>query len=158
MGSKRQLCFGSTTLRGDRQLTAGQSNIAGRVVRRWTCGQTGSNNEGCSLRSIAHETSEPLAVALHAVQRAGDLQGKRVVVNGAGPIGCLIIVSALAAGASEICVGDITDRALTIATKLGAQFVPALPRTPVGKIAKNKLDNTAVAEAVAALTNQNEHH
>lgn len=72
--------------------------------------------------------SEPLAVALHAVLRAGDLQGKRVVVNGAGPIGCLIIVSALAAGASEICVGDITDRALTIAAKLGAHRVVNIAR------------------------------
>ncbi|MFB9783565.1 MULTISPECIES: zinc-binding dehydrogenase [Rhodococcus] len=57
------------------------------------------------------------------MQRVGDIQGKRVVVNGAGPIGCLIIVSALAAGASEICVGDITDRALTIAAELGAHRV-----------------------------------
>ncbi len=32
--------------------------------------------------------SEPLAVALHAVQRGGDLQGKSLVVNGAGRIGC----------------------------------------------------------------------
>ena len=46
-----------------------------------------------------------------------------VVVNGVGPIGCLIIVSALAAEASEICVGDLTDRALTIATKLEAHRV-----------------------------------
>ncbi|MDV6280134.1 long-chain fatty acid--CoA ligase [Rhodococcus jostii] len=37
------------------------------------------------------------------------------------------------------------------------RFVPALPRTPVGKIAKNKLDTTAAAEIVAVLTNQKEH-
>ncbi|MFE5790390.1 long-chain-fatty-acid--CoA ligase [Rhodococcus erythropolis] len=38
------------------------------------------------------------------------------------------------------------------------RFVPALPRTPVGKIAKNKLDATVCTEVVAALTNQKEHH
>ncbi len=31
--------------------------------------------------------AEPLAVALHAVSRAGDLRGRDVLVNGAGPIG-----------------------------------------------------------------------
>ncbi|MCX5529631.1 hypothetical protein OG785_03485 [Streptomyces sp. NBC_00006] len=33
---------------------------------------------------------EPLPVALHAVHRAGDVRGKRVLVTGAGPIGCLV--------------------------------------------------------------------
>jgi L-idonate 5-dehydrogenase len=31
--------------------------------------------------------SEPLAVCLHAVSRAGDLRGKRILITGAGPIG-----------------------------------------------------------------------
>ncbi|HWM01168.1 MAG TPA: alcohol dehydrogenase catalytic domain-containing protein, partial [Actinophytocola sp.] len=35
--------------------------------------------------------AEPLAVALHAVHRAGDVRGRDVVVNGAGPIGSLVV-------------------------------------------------------------------
>ncbi|MBS2683536.1 alcohol dehydrogenase catalytic domain-containing protein, partial [Salmonella enterica subsp. enterica serovar 1,4,[5],12:i:-] len=38
--------------------------------------------------------SEPLAVAIHAVKKAGQLTGKRVLVIGAGPIGCLILAAA----------------------------------------------------------------
>jgi L-idonate 5-dehydrogenase len=40
--------------------------------------------------------AEPLAVALHGVGRAGDLQGARVLVCGAGPIGLLAVVAARA--------------------------------------------------------------
>ena len=35
--------------------------------------------------------AEPLAVALHAVRRAGSLLGKRVLVTGCGPIGALVL-------------------------------------------------------------------
>ena len=37
--------------------------------------------------------AEPLAVAIHAVNVAGTLVGKRVLVIGAGPIGCLILAA-----------------------------------------------------------------
>ncbi len=44
--------------------------------------------------------AEPLAVALHAVHRAGDLRGRDVVVNGAGPIGSLVVAAAKYRGAA----------------------------------------------------------
>src|SRR5208283_3800390 len=45
---------------------------------------------------------EPLAVALHAVKRAGTVSGKRVLVMGAGPIGLLTCQTAQAFGAAPV--------------------------------------------------------
>ncbi|TPE46636.1 L-idonate 5-dehydrogenase [Amaricoccus solimangrovi] len=64
--------------------------------------------------------SEPLAVCLHAVRRAGGLVGKRVLVSGCGPIGCLTVAAARFAGAEEIIATDITASALAIARRIGA--------------------------------------
>ncbi|HSW16435.1 MAG TPA: L-idonate 5-dehydrogenase [Ramlibacter sp.] len=64
--------------------------------------------------------AEPLAVALHAVGRAGPLVGKNVLVTGCGPIGALAVVAARHAGASNIVVTDMGDFALRSALKVGA--------------------------------------
>lgn len=64
--------------------------------------------------------SEPLAVCLHAISRAGDLRGKKVLVTGAGPIGVLVVAAARHAGAAEIIVTDLTDAALERAKAMGA--------------------------------------
>ena len=64
--------------------------------------------------------AEPLAVCLHAKNRAGDLAGKRVLVTGCGPIGALCIAAARLGGAAEIIATDVADRALAIARKMGA--------------------------------------
>ena len=64
--------------------------------------------------------AEPLAVALHAVQRAGSLVGKRVLVTGCGPIGNLIILAARRAGAAQIIATDIAEPVLATAKSMGA--------------------------------------
>ncbi|WP_395689046.1 L-idonate 5-dehydrogenase [Caenimonas koreensis] len=64
--------------------------------------------------------AEPLAVALHAVRRAGPLLGKKVLVTGCGPIGALVVVAARRAGASTIVVTDMGDYPLRSALKVGA--------------------------------------
>lgn len=64
--------------------------------------------------------AEPLAVCIHAVNQAGNLQGKRVFVSGVGPIGCLTVAVAKAQGASEIVVADLSQRCLDIALQMGA--------------------------------------
>ncbi|WP_410015482.1 L-idonate 5-dehydrogenase [Sodalis sp. C49] len=64
--------------------------------------------------------AEPLAVAIHAVNAAGTLVGKKVLVIGAGPIGCLILAAALSAGAAEAVACDVSDRCLTLAAQMGA--------------------------------------
>jgi len=64
--------------------------------------------------------AEPAAVAWHAVRRAGDVRGKRVLVTGAGPIGCLVISALRAAGSGEITVTDLHPEPLAAAASLGA--------------------------------------
>ena len=67
--------------------------------------------------------AEPLAVCLHAVARAGDVNGKRAVLFGAGPIGLLTMLAAQRAGIAETIVVDIAAAPLAFATKLGANHV-----------------------------------
>ena len=67
--------------------------------------------------------SEPLAVCLHAANRAGDLGGSRVLVTGAGPIGVLCVAVARLRGAAEIAVTDLHDQPLAVARRMGASDV-----------------------------------
>jgi len=66
--------------------------------------------------------AEPLAVALHAVRRAGSLTGRRVLVSGSGPIGALCVLAARRAGAAEIVITDLADAALAVAARVGADL------------------------------------
>ncbi|MDN4641486.1 L-idonate 5-dehydrogenase [Agreia sp. PsM10] len=74
--------------------------------------------EGLSLRDAA--LVEPASVAWHAVARAGDVRGKRVLVIGSGPIGTLIVAVLKRAGAAEIIATDMFDGPLAIASAVGA--------------------------------------
>ena len=60
---------------------------------------------------------------MHAVSRAGDLTGRDVLVNGAGPIGSLVVAAAKYAGARTVIAADINDAALQIARAMGADEV-----------------------------------
>jgi L-idonate 5-dehydrogenase len=73
---------------------------------------------GLDLRLAA--VAEPAAVAWHAVRQAGDVRGKRVLVTGAGPIGCLVVAALRAAGAGEITVTDVHEAPLSVAEAVGA--------------------------------------
>ena len=64
--------------------------------------------------------AEPLAVALHAVGRAGPLLGRDVLITGAGPIGMLILIASLKAGAATVTITDIAEAPLAIARAVGA--------------------------------------
>ena len=64
--------------------------------------------------------AEPLAVCLHALNRAGPLVGKRVLVTGAGPIGMLTLLAARDAGAAEVVITDVADAPLALAHNIGA--------------------------------------
>ncbi|MEB7448876.1 L-idonate 5-dehydrogenase [Arthrobacter koreensis] len=63
---------------------------------------------------------EPAAVAWHAVSRAGDVRGKRVLVTGSGPIGALITAVLRARGAGEIITTDMHEFPLETARAVGA--------------------------------------
>jgi L-idonate 5-dehydrogenase len=64
--------------------------------------------------------AEPLAICLHAVNRAGPLTHKSILITGCGPIGCLTILAARLAGVRHITVTDIEDTVLQTAKALGA--------------------------------------
>ena len=66
---------------------------------------------------------EPLAVAVHAVRRAGDVNGLNVAVIGAGPIGNLVSQVARGMGAGKVIVTDISDYRLDLAKRCGATAV-----------------------------------
>ncbi|MDP0499796.1 MAG: NAD(P)-dependent alcohol dehydrogenase [Verrucomicrobiota bacterium JB022] len=67
---------------------------------------------------------EPLAVGIHAVNKAHIQPGDVGVVLGAGPIGILTALSALAGGCSRLFITDLQEAKLTLAASLG-------PITPV---------------------------
>ena len=63
---------------------------------------------------------EPASVAVHAVERAGNLAGLRAVVLGAGPIGNLVAQSTRAAGA-QVLITDLSDYRLEVARQCGLE-------------------------------------
>lgn len=63
---------------------------------------------------------EPLAVAVHAVQRAGDVAGKDICVLGAGPIGILVAQVAKGLGARKVMITDVSKIRLEKARECGA--------------------------------------
>ena len=63
---------------------------------------------------------EPLAVAVHAIKRAGDVKGLRISVIGAGPIGNLVAQTAKALGA-DVMLSDISDYRLELGRKVGIE-------------------------------------
>ena len=66
---------------------------------------------------------EPLAVAIHAVERAGLKMGDSVAVFGAGAIGLLILMLAKLSGAGDVFCVDVQDFRLKKALDLGANEV-----------------------------------
>ncbi|MFD7920087.1 NAD(P)-dependent alcohol dehydrogenase [Streptomyces sp. NPDC059740] len=89
--------------------------------------------EGLAVREGA--LVEPLAVAVHAVRRAGVTVGDRVLVTGAGPIGLLVLQVALAAGAAAVEVSDVSAARLRCAAGLGASAVHDAAELPPGPAA-----------------------
>ena len=65
---------------------------------------------------------EPLAVAVHAVKRAGDVKGMKIAVLGAGPIGILVAQTAKGLGAESVMITDVSDLRLQKAKECGVDF------------------------------------
>jgi D-xylulose reductase len=62
---------------------------------------------------------EPLAVGMHAANKAGIKPGDVAVVIGAGPIGMVTALAALAGGCSQIIMTDVQQPKLDLAARLG---------------------------------------
>ncbi len=73
---------------------------------------------GLDLRTAA--LTEPLAVALRGVRRAGAQAGEQVLVTGAGPIGLLTVAVLAAGGVTDITVSEPNPKRRRLAQKMGA--------------------------------------
>ncbi len=62
---------------------------------------------------------EPLAVGVHAATKAQVQPGDLAVVIGAGPIGLVTVLAALAAGCARVIVSDVHEPKLALARTLG---------------------------------------
>jgi L-iditol 2-dehydrogenase len=78
---------------------------------------------------------EPVAVAVHAVGRAGRLASRRAVVLGAGPIGNLVGQAVRSRGA-DVLMTDISDFRLEIAAKSGLAATTNPTRESLGEASK----------------------
>lgn len=65
---------------------------------------------------------EPLAVAVHAVKRAGEIKGAKIAVLGAGPIGILVAQTAKGMGAESVMITDVSNLRLKKAKECGVDF------------------------------------
>lgn len=79
---------------------------------------------------------EPLAVGMHSANKAQIRPGDIAVVIGAGPIGMVTALSALAGGCSQIIMSDVQQPKLDLAATLG-------PITPVN-VAKESLKDVVM--------------
>jgi L-idonate 5-dehydrogenase len=79
--------------------------------------------DGLDLRLAA--LAEPAAVAWHGVGQAGDVEGRRVLVIGTGPIGALAVAVARHHGAAEIIATDLHEHPRALAQRLGARALDA---------------------------------
>jgi L-iditol 2-dehydrogenase len=77
---------------------------------------------------------EPVAVAVHAVGRAGAVKGRNVAVLGAGPIGNLVGQVAQSAGAN-VLIEDLSDYRLEVARACGLRQA-ANARRPLAEAAR----------------------
>ena len=76
---------------------------------------------------------EPLAVGMHSATKARIKPGDIAVVMGAGPIGMVTILSALAGGCGQVIVTDVDQPKLDLAATLG-------PVTPVNVSKESLVD------------------
>lgn len=65
---------------------------------------------------------EPLAVAVHAVRRAGNVKGLKIAVLGAGPIGNMVAQTAKGLGAEAVLITDVSDFRLNLAKQVGIDY------------------------------------
>jgi L-iditol 2-dehydrogenase/threonine 3-dehydrogenase len=73
---------------------------------------------------------EPAAVGAHSTSRTTGIEGKNVVVSGAGTIGNLVAQFAKARGARKVLITDVSNYRLEIAKKCGIEHTLNIKETP----------------------------
>jgi 2-desacetyl-2-hydroxyethyl bacteriochlorophyllide A dehydrogenase len=72
------------------------------------------------LDARAAALTEPLAVALHAINRSGVRAGDSALVTGAGPLGCLHVAALRAMGVTDVAVSEPSPARRAAALAAGA--------------------------------------
>ncbi|WP_432523390.1 L-idonate 5-dehydrogenase [Kineococcus sp. SYSU DK006] len=115
---------------------AGRTNLH-RQVRYWGSAMLDPHTDGgmCELKAVRVDQlrplpegvstrvgalAEPFAVALHAVGRLGEVTGRRVLVNGSGPVGALVVAALKHRGAAHVVAADVAPASLAVARAVGA--------------------------------------
>ena len=83
---------------------------------------------------------EPLAVGVHGATKAQVQPGDLGVVIGAGPIGLVTALAALAAGCARVIISDIDDAKLQLAEKLGPVTSVNVRSTKLAKVVSDQTD------------------
>ena len=73
---------------------------------------------------------EPSAVGAHSTSRTTGIEGKNVVVSGAGTIGNLVAQFAKARGAKKVMITDVSNYRLEVARKCGIENTLNIKETP----------------------------
>src|SRR5271157_2341344 len=81
---------------------------------------------------------EPAAVAVHALGRAGNVAGLKVLVLGAGPIGNLVAQAAKGLGASQVMITDVSDFRLEKAKECGIEPCVNVGKTELAAAVKER--------------------
>ncbi|MEV7574711.1 zinc-binding dehydrogenase [Pseudarthrobacter sp. NPDC089323] len=86
---------------------------------------------------------EPLSTPVHAVRLSGGVEGKAVVIIGAGTIGLLVLAAARHAGARKIVVTDMLPSKRERALRLGADAVLEANRSDLIEAVRAELGESA---------------
>lgn len=97
--------------------------------------------------------SEPLTIALHGIHRAKLAVGQHMAINGAGTIGLLAALCAIAYGAVPILIDPIEER-LAYAQQLGVRHTICIPRQNAIEEIRS-ITNNRMAEVVMEASGAN---
>ncbi|WP_460945415.1 zinc-dependent alcohol dehydrogenase [Okibacterium endophyticum] len=86
---------------------------------------------------------EPLATPVHAVRLSGGVEGKAVVIIGAGTIGLFVLAAARHAGARRIVMTDMLPSKRERALRLGADAVVDATRADAVEAIRDELGESA---------------
>ncbi|MFB0500300.1 MAG: zinc-binding dehydrogenase [Candidatus Hadarchaeaceae archaeon] len=98
---------------------------------------------------------EPLACAIHGMERGNVQVGNSVVIIGAGPMGLMHLQLARLRGAYPVIITELSDYRLEKAEELGADYVIDASKVDVKKKVKDLTDgrgSDVVIEAVGSLS------
>ena len=94
---------------------------------------------------------EPLAVSYRAVNHLGDIEGKSVLVVGAGTIGLLALACVKLKKPAKIYVSDMNEHRLEIAKQLGADVVLNPAKVDVAEYIMKETDGKGIEGVVEAV-------